>query len=332
MISYSNRRPLTRDQIIEREQKIYQQQKIQAGTLPEAVQLENVRQRAALTFRDRPFNIFVLSGKGYPPIVGRKIISSLYLEGKINAPNCSRITASMLLGILIKKNQTKDHITVQYHPFSNGEKLSCFNGLARDGTTDIEFPFRYIDQRTGKEKRCARCGWKISPEKAQNLANGEEHFRKYTKAYFKKIIKSGYLLYDPACSTGRFLSSVKQNFPGCRTVGQDLSKEMTAYARNYLDDIYTGDALKSPLPDSSVDIMFLRFLNSEIVTERKARLLFRALKKKVKAGGQMVLFGHTPVLLKKHYFLRQTDLTLLQTSGYDPKTSSIFQYYVLKKL
>ena len=76
MISYSNRRPLTRDQIIEREQKIYQQQKIPAGTLPEAVQLENVRQRAALTFRDRPFNIFVLSSKGYPPIVGRKIISS----------------------------------------------------------------------------------------------------------------------------------------------------------------------------------------------------------------------------------------------------------------
>lgn len=335
MISYSNRTPLRRDQIIEHEQRIYQLQKIPNRTLPEEVHLKTILKRKPATFQDQVFNmpqnIFILTHKDFPLIVGRKIISKLYLENKINAPNCSQITASMLLGLLVKKHQLNNRITVLYHPFTNGEKLTLFKKLAQDRATDINFPFRYIDHKSGQEKRCAPTGWQISPEKAQNLANGETHFRGYTANYFKNIIKDGHKLYDPACSTGQFLSSIKKQFPGCRTIGQDLSKAMTDYAKNYLDEIYTGDAIKSPLPDNYVDIMFLRFLNSEIVTTRKAHLLFKTLKNKVKKGGLMVLFGHTPVLLNKKYFLRQKNLHLLHSNGHNQKNDSIFQYYVLKK-
>ncbi|MEI8252593.1 MAG: hypothetical protein WCG25_02360 [bacterium] len=57
---------------------------------------------------------------------------------------------------------------------------------------------------------------------------------------------------------------------------------MTNYAKNFVDEIYTGDAINSPIPNNFVDIMFLRFLNSEIVTTSKSYELFDILEKKVK--------------------------------------------------
>ena len=65
---------------------------------------------------------------------------------------------------------------------------------------------------------------------------------------------------------------------------------MTKYAKDFVDEIYTGDAINSPLPNDYVDIMFLRFLNSEIVTASNAYILFDTLEKKVKSNGYIVLF------------------------------------------
>lgn len=335
MISYSNAIPLGRSEILEHERAIYGQQKINADELPEEVDLPRIFERKEAVFRDKVFNmpqnIFVLETEDLPPIVGRKILSRLFLEGKINAPNCSRITSSMLLGFLVNKQKSNDDISVQYHPFNNGEKITIFRELARDRLADICFPFRHLDHISKQEKRCSPTGWKISPEKAQNLANGEKHFRDYTGLFFRDIIGDGQTIYDPACSTGQFLASVKQKFPGCRTIGQDISKDMTEYAKDYVDEIYTGDAIESPLPDNSVDVMFLRFLNSEIVTSGNAHRLFNSLITKVKVGGLVVLFGHTPVLLNKSWFFRQRILNLLHSSGYNMDDDSIFQYYILEK-
>lgn len=335
MISYKNAVPLTRSEIVEYERKIYRKQQIRPDDIPEKPDIRAIQKRKIAVFKDKPFNmpqnIFILTTKHLPAVIGRKIISDLYLENKINAPNCSRITASMLLGFLVKAKRTEKDVSIQYRPFTNGEKLSFFREIGKDRLADLYFPFRYLDNTTGKEKQCSPAGWTISPGKAQNLANGEEHFRDYTKLYFKNIIKNGYVIYDPACSTGQFLASIKKTFPGCKTIGQDLSKEMTDYAQNQVDQIYTGDAINSPLPDQSVDVMFLRFLNSEIVTTRKAYRLFSALFKKVKTAGLIVLFGHTPVLLSKKYFSRYSGIKILHNNGYNKQHDSIFQYYVLEK-
>jgi len=57
---------------------------------------------------------------------------------------------------------------------------------------------------------------------------------------------------------------------------------MTEYAKKFVDEIYTGDSINSPIQDNSVNIMFLRFLNSEIVTKEYSYILFDKLVKKVK--------------------------------------------------
>lgn len=335
MISYNNEIPLGQNEILEHEKNIYEKQLIKKNELPEEINIESILQRKKDEFRDKifnmPQNIFIIESKDFPPILGRKILSYLYLDGKINAPNCSQITSSMLLGFLTDSQTSNSDVSVQYRPLTNWEKNSIFRELVRNRLIDICFPFHYLDFDSKKEKQCAPDGWKFSPKKAQNLGNGEEHIRDYTISYFKDIIKDGDIIYDPACSTGQFLSSIKQAFPWCITIGQDLSAEMTEYAKDFVDEIYTGDALESPLPDNSVNIMFLRFLNSEIVTTEKANELFNVLQKKVKKGGLIVLFWHTPVLLNQEYFLENWNFKILNSSWYNPTNNTIFQYYVMKK-
>lgn len=335
MISYNNKIPLVRDEIIEHEKIIYKKQLIKSYEIPKEINLENILCRSKAKFKDKTFNmpqnIFILKSKGLPTIVGRKILSHLYLDGRINALNCSQITSSMILGFLKKNQLSNNNVTIQYYPLTNWEKISIFRELIWDRLIDIFFPFQYIDFVSKKEKQCSPEGWKFSLEKAQNLGNGEEHIRNYTLSYFKNIIKDGYVIYDPACSTGQFLSTIKQNFSCCKTIWQDLSIEMTEYAKDFVDEIYTWDAIKSPLSDNSVDIMFLRFLNSEIVTVDKARNLFSILQKKVKSGWLIVLFWHTPVLLKQSELFGQWIMKVLNSNGFNPNKNSIFQYYVLEK-
>jgi hypothetical protein len=55
---------------------------------------------------------------------------------------------------------------------------------------------------------------------------------------------------------------------------------MTEYAKNFVDEIHTGDSINSPIEYNSVNIMFLRFLNSEIVTKEYSYILFDKLVKK----------------------------------------------------
>jgi hypothetical protein len=65
------------------------------------------------------------------------------------------------------------------------------------------------------------------------------------------------------------------------------------------------------------------------VTTRYAHKLFDKLVRKMKAGGLIVAFGHTLLIKKENYF-RKCKLAILQNNGYDAKSDSIFQYYVLR--
>ena len=70
------------------------------------------------------------------------------------------------------------------------------------------------------------------------------------------------VIYDPACSTGEFLEDFKKKFPESYTIGHDLSQEMVNYAKDFVDEACCCNAIDSPLKEKSVDLMFLRFLNS----------------------------------------------------------------------
>lgn len=331
MKSFFNTTPLSFDELFELEKNIYDDQIIPKDTTH--IPIINTKHRYKEIFLDKSFNkpenIFFIKYKKNI-FFGRKIRSILNINNKIKAINCSRINASMLLGFLSSYSLENENIFIEYFPLEHGEKLAIFDEIKKDRLLNIDYPFRYYDFYTKKEKSCPKTGWSLNPEKVLYLGFGEKHIRDYTLAYLKQFMKGNEILYDPACSTGEFLFTLKKEFPTCKTIGQDLSEEMVNYARDYIDEVYYGDAINSPLIDLTVDMMFLRFLNAEVVDTMTAYSLFDKLLKKVKKGGLIFCFGHTPVLIKEKYFYHKK-LSILQKNGYNKESDSIFQYYILRK-
>ncbi len=334
MISFINEKPLTYEELLRMENEIYNEEQIAENIKAEDVNIEDVLKRNTENFNDKTFNlpqnIFYISEYRGKTIVGRKIRSVLSFENKINAIHCSMITSSMILGILKRGIQKGKDITIEYFPFTKSEKMTVFNEIKDDKLSDIYFPFKYLDYYTSEEEKSPSTGWDLNPEKVIYLGYGEEHIRKYTIKFIEKYMRHGIEVFDPACSTGQFLNTIKQSYPECKTIGQDLSREMVEYANEYVDEIYCGDSINTPIEDESVDIMFLRFLNSEVVTTEYAYELFNNLYNKVKKDGIIIAFGHTPLLIKSEYF-KSLGLKVEQTIAYDEELDCIFQYYVLRR-
>ena len=297
------------------------------------IDLSEILSRKKTIFEDYdynlPQNIFIIKNYKGKTIVGRKIRSELRNENKINAINCSMITAPMLLGLLHKRTLNNRKITIEYYPFNNEEKLFVFNEIKKNRKLDIYYPYKYKDFYTKKEESSPTEGWTFNEEKKEYLGYGEFHLRNYTKEILNDIKKDYKVVYDPACSTGEFLYEFKKEFPYSYTIGHDLSKEMIEHAKNYVDESLCCNAINSPLKDHSVDLMFLRFLNSEVVTTKEAYKILRILIKKVKKSGLIVCFGHTPVLIRKEMFIKY-GLKSIICNGYDKERNAIFQYYVFE--
>lgn len=334
MKSFNNTKPLTYDEMLNIENKIYEEQIINNEVKPEQVVIENIMKRELETFCDKTFNfpqhIFLVDNYKGNILVGRKIKSVLSIENKINAFHCSMITSSMLLGFLNRKEENGKDVKVQYYPFTRGEKVTIFNEIKHNKMINLYYPFKYRHFATNEEEKSPNEGWSLNPEKVVYLGYGEEHIRDYTITFLRNIVKHDMIIYDPACSTGQFLNTIKKSYPFVKTVGQDLSREMCDYAKDYVDEIYCGDSINSPIKNNSVDIMFLRFLNSEVVTTEYAYILFDNLIKKVKNKGKIIAFGHTALLIEDSYF-KKCGLKVQQRIAYDKKYDAVFQYYVLEK-
>lgn len=340
MKSYKNRRPLDYYEELEtKEIEIYNELFFNDDDINdiETIDKREILSRKIVSFSDYdynlPQNIFIIKNFMGNVIVGRKIRSVLRKDNKINAINCSMITAPMLLGFIKSRKKDGRRITINYYPFTNEEKKYIFNKLRDNRMYDIYYPYKYRDFYTNLEECSPEEGWSFNPEKKEYLGYGEVHLREFTINFFKSldIDFSDKKIYDPACSTGEFLSSFKKSFPKSYTIGHDLSEQMVAYSKDYVDESCCCNAIDSPLKNKSVDVMFLRFLNSEVVTTRVAYKIFDVIKSKVKKGGLIVAFGHTPVLITKEYFIK-SGLKPIICNGYDKKNNAIFQYYVFEVL
>ncbi|MED1304141.1 class I SAM-dependent methyltransferase, partial [Bacillus pacificus] len=120
----------------------------------------------------------------------------------------------------------------------------------------------------------------------------------------------------------------KQLFPSGVYIGSDQSKEMVHLARNKLDYVFQAEASAVP-KDIKVDYLFLRFLNMEVVTIKQAYDLFEHLIQVLNEDGQIIIFGHTPVLLNIQYIANKYELRILRRIGLH--NHSAFQYYILQK-
>ena len=336
MYSYKNKKPLDYyNELEKKEIEIYNDTYFGENDITNIneIDLNNIFYRKTVIFEDYdynlPQNIFLLKPYKGKIIVGRKIRSILRIENKINAINCSMITAPMLLGFLKKRNLKNRKIKIEYYPFTKEEKKFIFNEIKKNRKIDIYYPYKYRDFYTGKEETSPATGWTFNPEKKEYLGYGEVHFRKFTDEFIKGLNTEYKIIYDPACSTGEFLSDYKKNFPKSHTIGHDLSKEMIEYAKNYVDESSCCNAVNSPLSNDSVDLMFLRFLNSEVVDTKNAYKIFKVLYPKVKKKGLIICFGHTPVLIRKEMF-QGYGLIPIICNGYDKERDAIFQFYVFE--
>lgn len=336
MKSYDNKYPLDYyNELEKKEIEIYNEMYFndEKVKMISNIDCKNILARNTVIFEDYdynlPQNLFIISLYKGQKIIGRKMRSVLRIENKINAINCSMITAPMLLGFLKKRIKNGRKIIIEYYPFTNEEKKYVFNDLKNNRLYDIYYPYKYRDFHTNKEEHSPNTGWSFNPEKKEYLGYGEVHFRKFTHNFFKNNNLNNKIIYDPACSTGEFLYNFKKNYPNSYTIGHDLSQEMINYAKDFVDEFCCCNALNSPLKKNSVDIMFLRFLNSEVVTTKDAYKIFKILLPKVKKKGIIVCFGHTPVLITKQWFIKNK-LKPIICNGYDVERNAIFQYYVFE--
>lgn len=331
---YDNDSPYSYEDMEKHEICVYNETYFEPTAKSSVININAICKRTLTTFVDRdynfPQNIFLINGYKGKTIVGRKIRSILRIENKINAINCSMITAPMLLGILKSKNKTKRKIEISYFPFNNDEKETVFNELKNDRMIDIYYPYRYREYDTNKEQVSPKTGWSFDTNRKQYLGYGEVHLRDFTNEYFKSYDFNNKKIYDPACSTGEFLSEFKKRHPNSYTIGHDLSQEMVDYAKDFVDESYCCNAINSPLKNSEIDLMFLRFLNSQVVSTKDASEMFLKLLTKVKKGGLLAAFGHTPFLISKEWLMK-SGVKIVNCSGYDVERDAIFQYYVMEK-
>lgn len=283
-----------------------------------------------------PQSIFFLTFKIGPHnyrLIGRKLLSDLWIKNKIPEIHCSLITASMLLGMFSDQRITEKFVNVYYHPLTNEEKLKIIMDITDNKTRNVElvYPFSLLNEKTRTELFSPSEGWVVDNAFDEMLGCGEEKIREYTVKFLKTLDSQKLVLFDPACSTGIFLSTLKKAFPESFTIGQDLSKQMIEFARNRVDEVHWGNAMEPKISAGSADVVFVRFLNSEVVTSTEAEHLLECLVPTVKKGGHMVIFGHTPVLLSAANFSLIGDFDIQQCIGITNDNSGIFQYYTLQK-
>lgn len=282
-------------------------------------------------FDENPQSIFMFNYENIT-VIGKKYISDATIHQNLPGIFCSKIQAPMLLGVFEREQLTQDGIIVFFKPFNISEKRFVFDALLKDRQIDIYYPYTQLLSEKKLEKTSPKDGWKFDKERSDALGLGEEELRKYTIKFLKGFSSlKGKRIFDPACSTGQFLSVIKKHYPTIYTIGQDLSPSMIEAAKGKANELHIGDSINSPVKNESVDFIFFRFINGEVVTTEQAYNLFSNLVKKVKKGGYIIIFGHSPVLVAKQ-IIENMGLKFIQANGVSKDNRSVFQYYVFVKV
>ena len=266
-------------------------------------------------------------------LVGRKLLSDFWVKFKIPEIHCSFITAGMILGVFLDQRLSDSLVSVHYHPLTNPEKLKVMEDITlNDGKeAELTYPFPLLRESTRSEWGSPPEGWIVDDAYDAMLAGGEELIRAYSIQFLKQIGVEKPILYDPACSTGVFLSTLQKALPGSYTIGQDLSQQMANFAKVRIDEAHCANAASPKIKLGTADVVYIRFLNSEVIKTSEAEELLSALLPTVKSGGYIVTFGHTPVLLSSSIFRCLSGFRLTQCVGVALDKTGIFQYYVIQK-
>lgn len=322
------------------EVEMYQARAIPEGTLSsESISWEEIGRREVKKHFERidelPQSVFTLkSNKTSRIVVGRRILSHQYVDNKIRELHCSHVTPEMFFGPLLDQRITEDGYIVFFNEMTAGEKLCLMREILDNGIQEYEltFPFPALIGDRKEEIQSPEEGWEIDEKLALSLGEGEVYIRDFTVRYLKALGRNDLRLFDCACSTGQFLYTMKEGVPGCYTIGSDLSAHMVKFAEKRVDEIYCANALEPKIPNQSVDVVFIRFINSEVVKTEIAPIFLKPLSKCLKKGGLMIILGHTPILTSAAEIrMMVPNIEIMQCIGGDLEWNGIFQYYVCKR-
>ena len=269
--------------------------------------------------KDLCYNIFFLENEELSYIGYRQKLS--------DESRYSILQEGMLLGKFLKMDVEADSYVIYFIkgdvPYW-GKKLSlsCENW-------DIRFPFAPRDA-TGAEALCDAQFWQEKAKNAEDLDKEEAHFRGYSIKMLSELPEKPSCIYDPACSTGKFLSTMQEYYPENKYWASDASEEMVKCARSRGLNSFVLDIIKDQ-PPRSFDIIFCRFVNQEIVQAAKAETVIKKLYSFLEKDGYLIIFGHTPVACNIVDFCKKEKLVLRHRIGWSEAFEGIFQYYILQK-
>ncbi|WP_244142404.1 class I SAM-dependent methyltransferase [Pseudomonas allokribbensis] len=264
--------------------------------------------------------------------VGRKLLQR---DRHFRWQASSALKPGMLLGPHLHSLWGDDGLSIGFRTVSAEKKTQIFERAFRQADSEILFPFPILDA-AGREAVCPADFWQCSPVLAEQLNTDEQHLRAYCAGLLQAITATGALIYDPACSTGEFITHLARALPDCLCLGTDRSASMIEHARQ----THGRTSVEFRLLDASeafdagihCDVLILRFLNAEVLTRREARAAFESLIRCVKPGGTILVFGHTPVLIPVAWLAATHHLQLESSVAARPGQVELFQFYRLKVL
>lgn len=240
----------------------------------------------------------------------------------------SVIDKNTIQGFFQSYQVTSNGFIFYFNPIEE-EKIALFKKIISSHLPYIYYPFPILDHNF-REQICNQDYW--SQVSHKELNQNEIHFREFSTYILKNYNLKNKIFYDPACSTGKFLSELKEKNPEIITIGSDISKTMIEKARLILDKTFLCNAKESTIPNGYCDFLFIRFLNTEVVKTDEAYEIFDHLQNKVKANnGFIIIFGHTPILLNIPFIASKYNLKIINTIGAFSDKSNIFPYFILKK-
>ncbi|WP_142919082.1 class I SAM-dependent methyltransferase, partial [Bacillus thuringiensis] len=289
-----------------------------------------IKVKTCVSIHEEPYytreNLFLIKLSEYT-LCGRKLANHIDYENKtINID--SFIRTNMILGHFHTFQMNDKLVYMYYSPCTEAELNRISKLFSHDKQTEVLFPFSPLDDNF-HEYLVSFNDWdSLNSGQLAGLDEDEVHFRDVTVQYLHTQETNNKVFYDPACSTGTFLGHLKQHFPLGKYIGSDQSNTMVALAKDKLDYAFQAEASQLT-QDIQVDYLFLRFLNMEVVTIVQAYDLFEKLIRFLKPNGQLIIFGHTPVVINISYIADRYNLQIRKRIGI--YNEAIFQYYILQK-
>ncbi|WP_065258295.1 class I SAM-dependent methyltransferase [Pseudomonas bananamidigenes] len=262
--------------------------------------------------------------------VGRKLVQR---DRHFRWQATSVLKPGMLLGPHLHSLWGDEGLSIGFRAVSAERKAQTFERALRQADSEIVFPFPVLDA-CGREAVCPDDFWQCSESLVELLNDDEQHLREHCAGLLQANAESGAMIYDPACSTGEFITRLARALPDCRFLGSDRSASMIEHARQ----VHRGTRVEFRLLDAieafdagiHCDVLILRFLNAEVLTRREARAAFESLIRCVKPGGTILVFGHTPVLIPVTWLAATHHLQLESSVAARPGKMELFQFYCLK--